>query len=92
MLCETGRRARVVASGTVNSLLPWATLDAQDSPQPQRVWNERGVWSHDSDLFRFLIEGTGTMTLTYKSEKGGTLSIDVPLEEREAAPVTPARD
>lgn len=80
-----GPDARVVASGSVSSLMPDARLDAVEH-QPERIWNAGGIPSHGSRLFRFLVAGDGAVELVYRSDKGGTISRTVELVE------TPIKD
>ncbi|MCZ6611579.1 MAG: hypothetical protein O6941_03000, partial [Planctomycetota bacterium] len=79
--CTPGRRAEVVASGTVSSLLPTAKLNAVER-DPQRIFNDRGIPSRGSRLYRFIVSGTGSVNVKYKSQKGGTISKKVPLRKR----------
>ena len=80
MNCTAGAGARVVASGTVSSLLPTAKLDATER-HPHRIWNGRGIGTRGRRLFRFLIEGEGSVELEYRSQKGGTIRRTVELVE-----------
>lgn len=77
---ESTTGARAVASGTVPSVLPWTKLDAIDTEQPDRIWNDRGIGSHETALFRFLVAGEGEVQLTYSSAKGGTITKSIALE------------
>ena len=79
--CTPGRRAEVVASGTVPSLLPTAKLDAVER-DPQRIFNDRGIPGRGSRFYRFIVSGTGSVTVEYRSEKGGTISRKVRLRKR----------
>ena len=76
-----GRRAEVATSGTVSSFLPNAKLDAVKR-DPQRIWNDRGIPGRGSRIYRFLVSGSGSVTLEYRSEKGGTISKQVRLRKR----------
>jgi len=85
IVCESDSGAKVVASGTVSSVLPWSQLNAVDSPTPERIWNDRGIGTKGNELFRFLVAGEGSVKLTYASQKGGTISqsielVDTPIE------------
>ncbi|MCA9291186.1 MAG: hypothetical protein KDA25_08655 [Phycisphaerales bacterium] len=86
--CDPSGRGSVVMSGTVDSMLPWATLDAGDDPAERydRIWNDDGIGSRGNRLFRFIVQGRGTVSLRYRSQKGGTIELDLPLKERDAAP------
>ncbi len=79
--CTPGRRAKVAASGTVSSFLPNTKLDAVKR-DPQRIWNDRGVPGRGSRIYRFLVSGSGSVKLEYRSEKGGTISKQVRLRKR----------
>jgi len=83
MTCRTDPRAEVVASGTVDSVLPGEKLDAVKR-DPHRIWNDRGIGSRDNVLFRFIITGRGAVTLEYDSQKGGKIERTVELEEAES--------
>ncbi|MBT8487066.1 MAG: peptidase M14 [Phycisphaerae bacterium] len=85
--CRTPPEATVVAGGTVRSFLPWSELNATEDKRPHLLWNASGVSGKGRRLFRFLVRGQGTVELEYRSEKGGTISLQVPLEAREASPV-----
>ncbi|MFG0328946.1 MAG: M14 family metallopeptidase [Phycisphaerales bacterium] len=78
---ETGDGSSVVASGRVDSMLPWTKLDAGDSPQPERIWVDRGIGSKGAELFRFLIAGEGSVEVEYRSQKGGTIRKTLELAE-----------
>ncbi len=79
--CTPARRAEVVASGTVSSFLPNTKLDAVER-DPQRIWNDRGVPGRGSRIYRFIVSGSGSVTLEYTSEKGGTIRQQVRLRRR----------
>jgi hypothetical protein len=81
LLCESTTGAKAVASGTVSSVFPWAKLEAIDTPSPERIWNDRGIGMHSSALFRFLVDGSGSIDLTYYSQKGGTIARTLELVE-----------
>jgi hypothetical protein len=76
------RGGTVAASGPVSSWRPDARLEAADTPQPDRIWNAAGIPGQGHRIFRFLVAGTGSVELRYESAKGGTITLDVPLEER----------
>ncbi|MHC4414967.1 MAG: M14 family metallopeptidase [Planctomycetota bacterium] len=84
LTCATPETARTVASGTVSSLLPTAKLEAVER-NPERIWNERGVRGRGRRLFRFIVEGSGSVELTYASQKGGTIRRAVELVETPVA-------
>lgn len=71
--------ATVVASGTVSSVLPNARLNPVEH-RPERIQHWNGIGSHGSQLFRFIVEGSGEVKLTYASQKGGTIKKTVTLE------------
>jgi hypothetical protein len=81
--CTPGDGNEVVASGTVSSLLPNAKLDAVER-DPHRIWNDRGISGRSRRLFRFIVAGSGSVELTYTSQKGGTITKTVALAEAEA--------
>jgi len=81
MTCTPGRRAEVVVSGTVSSFLPNAKLDAVER-DPQRIFNDRGVPGRGSRIYRFIVSGSGSVSLEYKSDKGGTIRKDVRLRRK----------
>lgn len=83
LMSKTG--AKAVASGTAQSVFPWSQLNANDTTQPERIWNERGIGMQGSELFRYLVVGEGSIDLTYASEKGGTITKTIDLME---TPVT----
>ena len=78
--CTAGPGAKVAAAGTVRDLLPTRKLDAVER-HPQRIWNDRGIGSRGRRLFRFLIEGEGSVEFEYRSQKGGTIQRTVELTE-----------
>ncbi|MBL1217807.1 MAG: peptidase M14 [Planctomycetes bacterium] len=82
LLCESAGRSRnsVVASGTVSDLTR-SKLNAVEH-QPERLWNDGGIRGKGTELFRFLVNGSGSVRLTYYSEKGGTITQDVELTEQ----------
>ena len=85
-ICVTSTTgATVAASGTVNSMLPYTKMDASETPKPECLWNDAGIGSKGSELFRFLIEGQGSVDVTYTSEKGGTINKTITLEAVEPA-------
>ncbi|MCP3903210.1 MAG: peptidase M14 [Planctomycetes bacterium] len=77
--CEA-TAARVVASGTVSSVLPNAKLAAVER-HPERIWNADGIGGQSRKLFRFIVEGEGSAKLVYYSQKGGTIRREIALEE-----------
>jgi hypothetical protein len=79
MTCTPGDGNEVVASGTVSSLLPGAKLDAVKR-DPHRIWNDRGIAGRNRRLFRFIVAGSGSVELTYTSQKGGTITKTVELD------------
>ena len=85
MACNADQRATVVAGGTVSSLMPNTTLDAVEE-HPEKLWNDRGIRGHNNRLYRFLVEGSGSVELVYTSEKGGTIRKDVELIETPIEP------
>ena len=92
-LCVTSKTgAEVVASGPVRSLMPWVKMDASESPKPACIWNDSGIGSKGSELFRFLIEGQGQVDLTYTSQKGGRIKQTVDLKPLEATHPDDAKD
>lgn len=78
--------ARVVASGTVSSLLPWSrmTFDAENR-RPDQIFNAGGIRGRSSEMFRFIVEGEGAIEIVYRSQKGGTITQRIALEPREAS-------
>jgi hypothetical protein len=73
-----GGNARVLASGTLNDWLSRSmTLTKR---QPERIWVERGVGSYGQRVFRWIVEGTGSIGLEYKSQKAGRIHKIVKLE------------
>lgn len=89
--CAASEGAKVVASGRVDSFFPWEQMDAEDTPKPERIWNGRGIGSRDSTIFRFLVAGNGSVTLTYSSEKGGTIKRTIELAETPLTVPDPAK-
>lgn len=89
--CDAGRRAEVVASGTVTSLLPNATLNAVER-DPQRIWNDGGVGRKGKVMFQFIISGRGSVEITYWSQKGGTITRTVELQETPVEAATTAQE
>ncbi|MCZ6493289.1 MAG: M14 family metallopeptidase [Planctomycetota bacterium] len=88
LACTAGPEARVAASGTVRNLLPTTKLTATER-DPHRIWIDRGIPSRGRRLFRFIIEGTGSVELAYVSQKGGTIRRTVDLKE---PPIEAAQD
>jgi hypothetical protein len=80
--CTPPPDGAVVASGTVQSLLPNARLDAVER-SPARIWNDAGIPGRGSRLFRFLVQGNGSIELEYSSQKGGTIRKSVELKATE---------
>ncbi|MCH8005976.1 MAG: hypothetical protein IH888_07070 [Planctomycetes bacterium] len=78
--CTPGAEARVVASGTVSSLVRSVKLEAVER-NPDRIFNDRGNPGRGHRLFRFIISGQGAVELTYFSQKGGTITQTVELTE-----------
>ncbi|MEM6454586.1 MAG: M14 family metallopeptidase [Acidobacteriota bacterium] len=73
--------ATVIASGIVRDSLRNA-IDLQEH-RPGRLMVE-GVPGHGVRTLFFLLDGRGTATVTYDSVKGGTITVDVPLEATDA--------
>jgi hypothetical protein len=95
LICETGPNTHVIASSTVRSLDPWSGMNIpEDQHQPHRYRNESGIGSNGKQMFRFLIEGDEPVTLQYISDKGGSIEMEVPMEETEpvAPPPAPGED
>lgn len=82
LLCEPAGSSRnsVVAGGTVSDLTR-SKLNAVEH-QPERLWNDGGIGSKGTELFRFVVHGSGSVKLTYSSEKGGTITQEVELTEQ----------
>lgn len=71
----------VVASGDVNSFLD----DARFTPvehEPHRLWNDGGISGQGNAIFRFLVEGSGSIDVTYESQKGGKITQTIELTEQ----------
>ena len=49
---------------------------------PARIALEAGIESRNAARVRWFVRGTGTATVTYTGQKGGTLSREVTLEEQ----------
>ncbi len=82
MECKTlDKRADVVASGSASSFLPHIKMTSPTEHQPERIWNARGIGSESQRMFRFLVTGSGEVQLEYYSQKGGTITMNIPLEE-----------
>ena len=79
MTCVTSPTNHVAVSGTVNSLLKTAKLNAIDSEKPERIIVNRGISGNDSTLFQFIVDGFGDVTLNYEAEKGGVLTKTISL-------------
>ncbi len=77
-LTLVGDSATVVASGTLaNKHLASVMLTKHN---PQRIWVDRGIGSHATRLFRFIVTGSGEVTLTYKSAKARDIKTAVDLK------------
>lgn len=87
LICETGEGTRVIASSTANSFTPWSGMTIpEDQHRPHRLRNESGIRSNGSQLFRFLVEGDGPVTLRYVSDKGGIIEQTIELEKTDPIP------
>ena len=60
--------------------MPNVKLDAVER-NPQKIWNAGGIGTRGRKLFRFLVAGSGSVELEYKSQKGGTIRRTVELAE-----------
>ncbi len=78
---SVGGRSSVVASGSVNSLLEDARFNPVEH-EPQRLWIDGGIGGKSTELFRFIVAGSGDVELVYESEKGGTIKQTVNLSEQ----------
>ena len=68
----------MAAGGTVSSLLPNARFDAVEE-RPHQIWNDRGIPGRGQRIYRFIVEGRGSVELAYTNEKCGTIRRDVTL-------------
>ncbi len=74
-----GAAAKVLASGTLRDWhTPSMTLTKR---QPERIWVDSGIGRHDQRLFRWVVEGTGSIELEYKSQKAGTIRRTAQLQD-----------
>jgi len=73
---------KIVTSGTVFSLAPDAKLQAVER-MPERIWNDNGIGTYGSRVFRFYVEGEGSIDFTYTSQKAGKITQTVKLEATE---------
>jgi hypothetical protein len=69
----------VVASGTLADRFTAPLVLTERSPE--RIWTDSGIPGHDARLFRWIVSGRGPVTVTYRSQKGGTITRDVDLSE-----------
>ncbi len=76
-----GGTARVLASGTLSDWISRSmTLTKR---QPERMWVDSGIGSHSQRFFRWIVEGSGSIELEYKSQKAGTIRKAAKLEATE---------
>lgn len=76
-LTLTGDNVKVLASGTLaNKHL--ASLNLTEHT-PERIWVDRGIGSHATRLFRFIVSGLGDVTISYESSKAKNVSKRVSL-------------
>lgn len=74
-------KVQVLASGAVDD---WFTATmAPTKRQPERIWIDQGIPSHGGRLFRWILSGSGTVGMTLRTAKGGTIKRTVTLEPQD---------
>jgi hypothetical protein len=77
-LSLTGAGLTVAAGGTLANRDTGEVAAVERNPETLRL--ENGVGSHATGRYRWIVRGKGEATVTYASQKGGTLSKSVRLE------------
>ncbi len=74
----------VLTSGTLADRYR-APLDLTER-QPERIPHAAGIPGHGFRLFRWIVQGSGSVVLTYQSQKGGKIERTVDLAATQTAP------
>jgi len=68
-----GPAVEVLAGGRLRDRFRPESVDLVEH-EPGRLVLERGIGSHARERFRWIVRGTGTVTVTFDAEKGGAVS------------------
>jgi hypothetical protein len=83
--------ATVVAAGWVRDRFRPGTTDLIDQKDLSRILVRNGHPGRTTRVLEYLVRGSGSVTVTYDSAKGGRPSVTVPLRATPPAESTPAR-